>query len=405
MSLLSSLSSNLQHLTLKVEPSVSCTASDLGFLSSLRLLTALELSIGIRRTGLAAISGCTALQDLRLIAVRAHDMGWTEDDNRLSVQENAALAQLVQLTRLRMEEVRWTKDAASSSCGAVQQLTNLRVLHVEEMDSSCLPVLAGLRGLSSLSGSWVADMQHQRCAAAAGPLPLLMSLTVATIRGCLPLKYFPKLQHNEVDDTCIHPSWLVSLSHHCKLLQSLVLVGQYPPPICSQSLDWKFAQADRCAALRSLVTLAHLTRLAFAAQDNGEVASIAALTQLKTLQLHLPLSFHTESVSAPGLAMLHKLTRLSSLSLAFSVQLVTVGEARCLLIVLSFLRKLRVVLHTSQPQHSSFYIANEEYDYWACPRLDVWTSSQHMTNLLLLLCDDELLLDASNINYAVSVPS
>eukprot|EP00775_Hariotina_reticulata_P008071 gene8071-8266_t len=348
-----------------METSCSCDASDLSFLSSLRLLTALELSLGIRRSGLAAISSCTALQDLRLIAVA--DMGGTEDDHRLSMQENISLAQLVQLTRLRMEQVRWTKDAASSSCGAVQQLTNLQVLHVEEMDYSCLAVLAGLTGLSSLSGSWVVDMQQQAAAAAVGPLPVSTSLTAATVRGCLPPKNFPQLQHIEIDNTLVHASWLWSLSHHCKLLQSLVLTSSRPSRYCSPSLNGLATEADRGAALRSLATLAHLTRLAFAAQDNGEVASMAALTQLKTLQLHvLP---GGQLLRAPSLAMLHWLTRLSSLSLALHGQ-VSVDEARYLLIGLSFVRKLRVVeqdLSGVWGGRCIFDVANEDVNRLGLP--------------------------------------
>jgi len=314
--------------------------SELHFLSKLTALTSLTLSVP-SVAGLSSISSCCKLRSLMVLLVpHAHQV--------LTAAECEAVGKLTRLTKLVLG---WRLDppAVPVLHSSLQKLRQLEYVRASPWTPAVLPVLAGLTKLTTVRGAWEADDQSgSGSSSRSSSCPHVQHL--AAVSGNVPFKAFPNIL------TCSYycgltPSAVASLRLHCTQLQSLVTAGGEYPPANATSLLGVAADEARVAAMNSLAQLPALQSLTWHAQNDDELAALAAGARaLTSLRVVLP---QASTVSACGLMQLGKVLQLKELHLRlYSSLRLTLTEARMLLCNLCHVPQ--VVIMARHPNDSTF---------------------------------------------------
>lgn len=314
--------------------------SELHFLSKLTVLTSLTLSVP-SVAGLSSISSCCKLRSLMVLLVpHAHQV--------LTAAECEAVGKLTRLTKLVLG---WRLDppAVPVLHSSLQKLRQLEYVRASPWTPAVLPVLAGLTKLTTVRGAWEADEQSS---SSSSSCPHVQHL--AAVSGNVPFKAFPNIL------TCSYycgltSSAVASLRLHCTQLQSLVTAGGEYPPANATSLLGAAADEARVAAMNSLAQLSALQTLTWHAQNDDELAALAAGARaLTSLRVVLP---QASTVSVCGLMQLGKVLQLKELHLRlYSSLRVTLTEARMLLCNLCHVPQ--VVIMARHPNDSMFRAAS-----------------------------------------------
>jgi hypothetical protein len=291
LSALLGLASSLQALVVGVdqlsepeEQQQQQQAQDFGFLSALTGLTQLMLPLPSSTVNLTAISACSSLRNLSLTAVDEISNTIPE----LEEDDCKALGCLVQLTELRLPKVQGTGSSAAF-LSALGQLLELQVLRVDGLvPATALPVLAQLPKLREMGCLWgppaSEQQQQQRPRQAAVPadlkLPQLNSMGAAG-QAPIPWVAFPELRTVMQWDQWTTENF-AGICKHCTQLQELASCEWRAD---TTSLPYDEPAADRTAAVQALAKLPQLTLLHFSANDDAEIAALAAASQLQRLTL------------------------------------------------------------------------------------------------------------------------
>jgi hypothetical protein len=262
---------------------------DYGFLSALTALTQLQLPLSLAAANLTAISACSSLRNLSLSAVGESAI---EESSlaQLSEDDCEALGCLVQLTELRLAKVGGTGSSAAF-LQALRQLQQLQVLRVDGLGPlTALPALASLPQLQEMGCNWGEEgddwrQQAALAAAAAGQhkLTVLRSMGAAG-HAAIPWAAFPELREvMQWDQWSTHN--FAGMCRHCTQLREL---GSCEWRADITSLPAEAPAAQRTAAIAALAALPHLTLLHFSANDDAEIAALAAASQLQQLTLMVP---------------------------------------------------------------------------------------------------------------------
>jgi hypothetical protein len=292
LSALSGLSSSLRALVLGIdqlsEPDGQQQQQDqdFGFLSALTGLTQLMLPLPSSAVNLTAVSACTSLRNLSLSAIE--EQGFVAE---LEEEDCKALGCLVQLTELRLPKVQGTGSSAVF-LSALRQLQELRILRVDELvPATALPVLAQLPKLAEMGCIWGTDgdaEQQARPVAAAAvlpeqQLPELHSMGAAG-HAQVPWAAFPQLLTVMQWDQWSTENF-AGICRHCTQVRELASCEWRAE---TTSLPPETPAAQRAAAVAGLAKLPHLELLHFSANDDAEIAALAAASQLQQLTLMVP---------------------------------------------------------------------------------------------------------------------
>uniref|UniRef100_A0A383VSH3 F-box domain-containing protein n=1 Tax=Tetradesmus obliquus TaxID=3088 RepID=A0A383VSH3_TETOB len=340
LSALSGLSSSLKALVVGVDQLVDqdelqpqALGRDLGFLSALTGLTQLMLPLPFSAVNLAAVSACSSLRNLSLTAM--------EDPAGFAALEDPdcrALGCLGQLTELRLPKVQGTGSSAAF-LSALKQLQELQVLRVDGLlPATALPVLAGLPKLKEMGCIWgnegeAAAQQQQRQRRASRLVPTEQQLSGLHSMGAaghaaIPWAAFPQLLTVMQWD-----QWSVDnfsgICAHCTQLRELASCEWRAD---TTSLPPDVPAAQRVAAVKGLAKLPKLTLLHFSANDDAEIAALAAASQLQQLTLMLPdANLDTKACSPMSLSPLLLLRSLRRLELWLPGLPLTAEDARRLI--------------------------------------------------------------------------
>lgn len=256
--------------------------------------------------GLTSISSITTLRQLYLAASFQPAARKPE----LGPAECAAIGQLSQLTLLFLVSINVSNDDFSFLSG-LKQLVELRA---RSLTPAVVPVLAGLTKLTGLHASWL-ERKEWRSGWYSTDGKVCTSVTLLSGRGPIPFQAFPAVEA-ALQWGPWEPHVYLNMAKHCKQLEALLMhsadvcdPGAEAGGFMPQSLAG-LANAERTSAVAALGQLPRLTALAFGAGLNADIAALANLHQLQSLDVALPPGSKCSSNTFAHLAALRQLQAL-----------------------------------------------------------------------------------------------